>query len=85
MFNFVIRVNWLMLYSDRDYSPRFKNKGSNPFSRVFSGSLLFLLFDLEITLLFPFAVSKSLIGMYGLIIVLIFMVIITIGVYIRNR
>nr|ATI20555.1 NADH dehydrogenase subunit 3 [Ophiognomonia clavigignenti-juglandacearum] len=41
--------------------------------------LLFLLFDLEITLLFPFAVSQSLIGIYGLIIVLIFMVIITIG------
>jgi NADH-ubiquinone oxidoreductase chain 3 len=41
--------------------------------------LLFLLFDLEITLLFPFAVSQSIIGMYGLIIVLIFMAIITLG------
>lgn len=41
--------------------------------------LLFLLFDLEITLIFPFAVSQSLNSIYGLIIVLIFMIIITIG------
>lgn len=41
--------------------------------------LLFLLFDLEITLIFPFAVSQITNGIYGLIIVLIFMIIITIG------
>lgn len=41
--------------------------------------LVFLLFDLEITLLYPFAVSQSLNSLYGLLIVLIFMVIITIG------
>nr|AMX22272.1 NADH dehydrogenase subunit 3 [Cryphonectria parasitica] len=41
--------------------------------------LVFLLFDLEITLVFPFAVSQSNNEIYGLIVVLIFLVIITIG------
>ena len=41
--------------------------------------ILFLLFDLEITLIFPFAVSQSINSVYGLIIVLIFMIIVTIG------
>ena len=42
-------------------------------------ALLFLLFDLEITLVFPYAVSQNLNDIYGLIIVLIFLVIVTIG------
>lgn len=41
--------------------------------------LVFLLFYLEITLVFPYAVSKNLNDIYGLIIVLIFLVIVTIG------
>lgn len=47
--------------------------------KFFVFGLLFLLFDLEITLIFPFAVSQSINDIYGLIIVLIFMVIITLG------
>jgi NADH-ubiquinone oxidoreductase chain 3 len=47
--------------------------------KFFIFGLVFLLFDLEITLIFPFAVSQSLNSLYGLIIVLIFMIIITIG------
>lgn len=42
-------------------------------------TLLFLLFGLEITLVFPFAVSQSINDIYGLIIVLIFLVIVTFG------
>lgn len=38
-----------------------------------------MLFDLEITLVFPFAVSQNLNDIYGLILVLIFLVIVTIG------
>jgi NADH-ubiquinone oxidoreductase chain 3 len=47
--------------------------------KFFIFGLLFLLFDLEITLIFPFAVSQSNNEMYGLIVVLIFMIIITVG------
>lgn len=47
--------------------------------KFFVFGLLFLLFDLEITLVFPFAVSQSINDIYGLIIVLIFLVIVTIG------
>ena len=47
--------------------------------KFFIFGLVFLLFDLEITLVFPFAVSQSLNSLYGLIIVLIFLVVITIG------
>lgn len=47
--------------------------------KFFIFGLVFLLFDLEITLVFPFAVSQSLNSLYGLIIVLIFLVIVTIG------
>ena len=47
--------------------------------KFFVFGLCFLLFDLEITLIFPFAVSQSNNEIYGLIIVLIFMVIITLG------
>ena len=47
--------------------------------KFFVFGLLFLLFDLEITLIFPFAVSQSNNEIYGLIVVLVFMVIITVG------
>jgi NADH-ubiquinone oxidoreductase chain 3 len=47
--------------------------------KFFIFGLVFLLFDLEITLVFPFAVSQSFNSLYGLIIVLIFLVIVTIG------
>jgi NADH-ubiquinone oxidoreductase chain 3 len=41
--------------------------------------ILFLLFDLEILLLFPFAVSAYVNSLYGLIIVLIFSTLLTVG------
>lgn len=41
--------------------------------------LLFLLFDLEIVLLYPFAVSSDVNGIYGLIMAIIFAIIVTIG------
>lgn len=47
--------------------------------KFFIFGLVFLLFDLEITLVFPFAVSQSFNNLYGLIVVLIFLVIVTIG------
>ena len=47
--------------------------------KFFIFGLVFLLFDLEITLVFPYAVSQSLNGIYGLIMVLIFLVIVTMG------
>lgn len=47
--------------------------------KFFIFGLVFLLFDLEITLVFPFAVSQVTNGLYGLIIVLIFLIIVTIG------
>lgn len=47
--------------------------------KFFSFALLFLLFDLEITLIYPFAISIISNSIYGLMIVLIFMIIITIG------
>lgn len=47
--------------------------------KFFIFGLVFLLFDLEITLIFPYAVSQSMNEIYGLIIALIFMVIITVG------
>nr|ATI20316.1 NADH dehydrogenase subunit 3 [Juglanconis sp.] len=47
--------------------------------KFFVFGLLFLLFDLEITLIFPFAVSQSNNEIYGLIVVLLFMIIITLG------
>lgn len=42
-------------------------------------ALLFLLFDLEILLIFPYAVSAYTNGLYGLIIMLIFFIILTLG------
>jgi NADH-ubiquinone oxidoreductase chain 3 len=47
--------------------------------KFFIFGLLFLIFDLEITLVFPFAVSQSNNEIYGLIIVLLFLIIVTIG------
>lgn len=41
--------------------------------------LLFLLFDLEILLVFPYIVSAHTVGIFGLIIMLIFFVILTLG------
>jgi len=41
--------------------------------------LLFLLFDLEIVLIYPFAVTSKINGIYGLIIVIIFAIIVTVG------
>ena len=42
-------------------------------------ALLFLLFDLEILLIYPYVVSAYFNGIYGLIIMLIFFLILTIG------
>ena len=42
-------------------------------------ALLFLIFDLEILLLFPISVSLYQVGIYGLSIALIFFIILTIG------
>lgn len=41
--------------------------------------LLFLLFDLEIVLLYPFAVSSKINSIYGLVVLIIFALIVTIG------
>ena len=42
-------------------------------------ALLFLLFDLEILLIYPYSVSSSNNNMYGLIIMLIFFILLTLG------
>src|SRR6201995_4702062 len=42
-------------------------------------ALLFLLFDLEILLVYPYAVSSYTNGIYGLIVMLIFFILLTIG------
>jgi NADH-ubiquinone oxidoreductase chain 3 len=47
--------------------------------KFFIFGLVYLLFDLEIILLFPFAVSSYLNEIYGLIIVLAFALIVTLG------
>jgi NADH-ubiquinone oxidoreductase chain 3 len=41
--------------------------------------LLFLLFDLEILLIYPYSVSSYINGIYGLIIMLIFFILLTLG------
>jgi NADH-ubiquinone oxidoreductase chain 3 len=46
---------------------------------VFIFALLFLLFDLEILLVYPYVVSSYVNGIFGLIILLIFFVILTLG------
>ena len=47
--------------------------------KFFIFALVYLLLDLEIVLTFPFAVSEYINNLYGLIITLIFIIIITIG------
>ena len=47
--------------------------------KFFIFALVFLLLDLEIVMIYPFAVSEYENGIYGLIVVLIFIIIITIG------
>lgn len=42
-------------------------------------ALLFLLFDLEILLVYPYIISAYINGIYGLIIMLIFFIILTLG------
>lgn len=42
-------------------------------------ALLFLLFDLEILLVYPYVVSAYINGLYGLIIMLIFFLVLTLG------
>src|SRR5215471_601544 len=42
-------------------------------------ALLFLLFDLEILLVFPYIVSAYFNGLYGLIIMLVFFIVLTLG------
>ena len=42
-------------------------------------ALLFLLFDLEILLVYPYTVSSYTIGIFGLIIMLIFFMVLTLG------
>ena len=44
-------------------------------------ALLFLLFDLEILLVYPYAVSSYTNGIYGLIVMLIFFLFLTLGFY----
>ena len=51
-----------------------------PFAVIYFGvGILFLLFDLEILLMFPFAVSAFVNDIYGLVILLIFSLLVTIG------
>jgi len=47
--------------------------------KFFIYALIYLLLDLEILLIYPFAVSEYINNLYGLIITLIFIIIITIG------
>jgi NADH-ubiquinone oxidoreductase chain 3 len=42
-------------------------------------ALLFLLFDLEILLIYPYVVSAYFNGLYGLIIMLVFFIVLTLG------
>lgn len=42
-------------------------------------ALLFLLFDLEILLIYPYAVSAYTNGIYGLVIMLVFFIVLTLG------
>lgn len=56
------------------------SQSRQPFNiAFFIYALLFLLFDLEILLLFPYSVSSYTNDIYGLIIVLIFTTLVTIG------
>lgn len=42
-------------------------------------ALLFLIFDLEIVLLLPLALSLSQVGLYGFVVAIIFLIVLTIG------
>jgi NADH:ubiquinone oxidoreductase subunit 3 (subunit A) len=42
-------------------------------------AILFLVFDLELVLIFPLSVSLSAVGMYGFIVAIIFFLVLTIG------
>ena len=58
----------------------FSDQNRMPFGIKFGTfGILFLLFDLEITLLFPYGLSEDSNGIYGLLIVVAFGVIITLG------
>ena len=51
-----------------------------PFSiRFFLIAILFLVFDLEISYLFPWSATSSIIGMKGQVVVALFLVILTLG------
>ena len=47
--------------------------------KFFIFALVYLLLDLEILLIFPFAISMYINDIYGLIVILIFIIIVTIG------
>lgn len=47
--------------------------------KFFIFALVFLLLDLEIVMIYPFAVSEYENGIYGLIVVLVFIIMITVG------
>ena len=47
--------------------------------KFFIYALVYLLLDLEILLVYPFAVSEYVNNIYGLIIVLLFIIIVTVG------
>jgi NADH-ubiquinone oxidoreductase chain 3 len=47
--------------------------------KFFIFALVYLLLDLEIVMIYPFAVSEYENGIYGLLVVLIFIIIITVG------
>jgi NADH-ubiquinone oxidoreductase chain 3 len=47
--------------------------------KFFIFALIFLLLDLEIVMIYPFAVSEYENGIYGLIVVLVFIIMITVG------
>ena len=52
----------------------------NPFSISFYlVGILFLIFDLEILFIFPFASCSNLVGIYGFWIVIIFFIVLTVG------
>lgn len=52
----------------------------NPFSISFYlVGILFLIFDLEILFIFPFASCSSLVGVYGFWVVIIFFIVLTVG------